>query len=336
MNFYRPQKILSRNQPFNFILGGRGIGKSYSFKKIAIDNFIERGEQFVYVRRYDIDIQETAKDFFSQDITHLYPNHDFMYKKYTYYIDGMVAGYALPVNNFLRTKSMSREQVTMIIFDEFLNEMGKYIGGYEKPFTEPELCLNFYQSIARGYKAPMRDNVRFIFLANNVSVNNPYFTYFNIDKEIARGTRFIERDGYCVHIVSQNNEVQDAIDNSKFGKLIKGTKYGNYASGDDFYLDSDEFICEQPKGDYTYLFNIAHNGVVYGVLRYTKNGIYYITDKASKDYNLTISLTNDDHRINYVSIRLFKKKIQLLIDMYNIGCVRFKNQRCKQAFMILV
>lgn len=336
MNFYRPSKILSRNQPFNFIMGGRGIGKSYSFKKLAIDNFLDKGEQFVYVRRYDIDIRETVKDFFSTDLTQLYEGHEFVYKKYMFYIDGMVAGYAIPVNNFLRAKSVSREKITLIIYDEFLSEIGKYIGGYEKPYTEPELCLNFYQSIARGYKQPIRENVRFCFLANNVSVNNPYFMYFNIDKEINRGARFIERPGYCVHIIKENTEIQSAIDNSNFGQLIKDTKYGNYASGNDFYLDSNEFICEQPKGEYVYLYNIAHSGNIYGVLRYTKRGIYFITDTPSKDYNLTISLTNEDHRLNYVSLRVFKKKIQALIDLYNVGCVRFKNQRCKAAFSILL
>ena len=50
--YYSFDDILSRNGVFNFIIGGRGIGKTYGAKKIAIDTYLETGKQFIYLRRY--------------------------------------------------------------------------------------------------------------------------------------------------------------------------------------------------------------------------------------------------------------------------------------------
>ena len=52
MAWYNYDKINSYNAMLNIIMTNRGFGKSYGSKKMAIKNFIKKGEQFVYVRRY--------------------------------------------------------------------------------------------------------------------------------------------------------------------------------------------------------------------------------------------------------------------------------------------
>lgn len=51
-------KSLSYNALFNFIIGARGVGKSYGAKKLAIQNFLKKGKQFVYVRRYKEELKK--------------------------------------------------------------------------------------------------------------------------------------------------------------------------------------------------------------------------------------------------------------------------------------
>ena len=55
--YYNPQKLLSYNCLFNFIEGERGNGKTYAFKKFCIDNFIKKGLQFIWVRRYESELE---------------------------------------------------------------------------------------------------------------------------------------------------------------------------------------------------------------------------------------------------------------------------------------
>lgn len=50
LNWYDPTKIKSYNKTLNFVIGGRGIGKTYSFKKDAINRFKKKENNFsIYV-----------------------------------------------------------------------------------------------------------------------------------------------------------------------------------------------------------------------------------------------------------------------------------------------
>ena len=56
-------KICSYNAMVNMIIGGRGIGKSYGAKKMVMKNFLKRGEEFIYLRRYKQELQKTSRTF---------------------------------------------------------------------------------------------------------------------------------------------------------------------------------------------------------------------------------------------------------------------------------
>lgn len=50
--YYDINNTLSYNALFNIVLGGRGIGKSYQWKIKAVRDFLKKGKQFGYIRRY--------------------------------------------------------------------------------------------------------------------------------------------------------------------------------------------------------------------------------------------------------------------------------------------
>ena len=52
MSFYSLDKIKSVNATYNFILGGRGTGKTFGVIKDGIDARLKDGKPFVYMRRY--------------------------------------------------------------------------------------------------------------------------------------------------------------------------------------------------------------------------------------------------------------------------------------------
>src|SRR4051794_26662345 len=64
--------VLSHNGAWNIIPGARGIGKTFGAKKLAINAFIKRGDQFIYLRRYKEEL--IARDTFFSDIAYLYPD----------------------------------------------------------------------------------------------------------------------------------------------------------------------------------------------------------------------------------------------------------------------
>lgn len=44
-------QILKSNKVLNFVIGGRGVRKTYATKKYIANCFLKTGKQFVYVRR---------------------------------------------------------------------------------------------------------------------------------------------------------------------------------------------------------------------------------------------------------------------------------------------
>ena len=50
--FWSSQAAKSRNCLFNFILGARGVGKTFCKKEDVINAYLRSGEEFVYMRRY--------------------------------------------------------------------------------------------------------------------------------------------------------------------------------------------------------------------------------------------------------------------------------------------
>ena len=63
--FYDYQRILSYNALLNFIIGERGVGKSYGAKKYVAQRFIKKHKQFVYLRRYKTELSKSFKKFFN-------------------------------------------------------------------------------------------------------------------------------------------------------------------------------------------------------------------------------------------------------------------------------
>ena len=133
--FWDLGKTLTYNSLINVIVGNRGGGKSYGAKKRGIDNFIKRGEQFGYIRRYKDDLKEPMEQYF-KDIEAKYPDFEFRVKSKKFYIrlrpadpaekwtEDNVAGYGFELSTAANKKSISYPKITTLIYDEFLIDKG--------------------------------------------------------------------------------------------------------------------------------------------------------------------------------------------------------------------
>ena len=117
--YYDYDKISSYNATFNMIITNRGYGKTYGAKKRAINKFLKKGEQFIYVRRYKSELKK-VKDKFFEKVKNEFPECEFEVKGYNVYINKKLAGYLVPLSTSLSEKSNEYPNVTTIIFDEFL------------------------------------------------------------------------------------------------------------------------------------------------------------------------------------------------------------------------
>ena len=162
--FYNYTNVLSYSALFNFILGERGVGKTYGALKFVINRFIKSGEQFVYLRRYKSELKKSVPHLFDSLIQNEeFPDNNLFVRGDTFYIDGKVAGYAIALSTSNILKSTSFSKVKTIIYDEFLIDRGTY------HYLSNEIIsfLDLYETIAR-----LRE-VRVLFLGNAISQANP-------------------------------------------------------------------------------------------------------------------------------------------------------------------
>src|SRR5690625_4641719 len=89
--YYNPNRLLSYDRILSFVIGARGLGKTYGYKKYAINRFIKYGEQFIYLKRYKSDIKGIGQFFDS--VAQEFPDATFKVKGYELYINDKLAGW---------------------------------------------------------------------------------------------------------------------------------------------------------------------------------------------------------------------------------------------------
>lgn len=317
--YYDLGKTLSYNCLFNFILGARGQGKTFGWKKFVISKFIKNKEQFAYIRRYKTELKNIKKFF--DDIKDYFPEHTFKVKGNDFLIDNEVAGTVMTLSTAIVQKSTPYPKVTNICFDEFLIETGVY------HYLKDEVInfLELYSTISRD-----RD-CRVCFFTNSTSLYNPYFIYFNL--QIPYNTEVYRGNDILVHIVDATEYSKEMQEKTRFGKIIAGTTYGDYNLNNKFLLDNKTFI--EKKTSYAYnACTLIYKDMYIGYWIDKRNGLCYLSNDYDK-YNVTVyALTTTDHKPNTLLLKGVKKPFisKHIVNAYQNGCLRFENQKVKSAF----
>lgn len=249
-SYYSFDKVLSYNGTFNFIVGDRGVGKTYGAKKKAIKDFITRGHEFIYLRRFEDDIK-TRSTFFA-DVMQEFPDWDFR-------INGMI-GQVAPVSTrdekkrhwktccyfavlskAASMKSQPFPKVHTIIFDEFILEKGmrRYLP------SEYHAFLEFFNTVDRS-----QDKTRVLFLANAISINNPYFLELKIrpdeEQEIVCRSYGTATNFVVCHFLNAQ-KFRSEVYATKFGQFIQGTDYATYSVESEFSDATDNQVGSKPS-----------------------------------------------------------------------------------------
>ena len=128
-----------------------------------------------------------------------------------------------------------------------------------------------------------------------------FFTYFNI--KVNDGERFtLARDGEMVIEYSTNDVFIEMKKETKFGKLIRNTKYSDYAIDNKSLRDSNTFVEAMSLKHCDEYFAVEYKGQKYMVWGNIVKDILYITDKPTKTarcYSVLASDHNDNTFLNY-------------------------------------
>lgn len=320
--WYDKQQLLSHNKIMNMVLSNRGGGKTFHFTRWGIDDFKKNKNQTVWVRRYQTEIDEMLLNGkFFDAVREYYPNDELTIEGNLGKVNGEVAFYFIALSTSRQLKSNNYPFVNKIVFDEFIIDKGRVT--YLK--AEVEVFLDLYETVART-----RDNVRAILLANSITIVNPYFLFWNIKPDTGR--RFTVKGQVCVELFTDADFIAQK-QKSRFGQLVKGTRYSDYAIENKWLLDSDTFIePKTPKSEF--MLAMKYNGVYYGFWVDYHVGLIYVNKQYDPSSYSLFCLQKDDHEANLLLVKSLSdsKRIQRIVFAFRNGLLRFEDMQVKNQF----
>lgn len=307
-------------------------GKTTYFGRLCINRFLDKGEKFGLLYRYNYELDDIVDKFYKDLGSLFFPTYTMQSKrraKGTFqelFLNGKSCGYALSLNNADQIKKYSHlfSDIQRMIFDEFQSETNHYCDNETKKF------ISIHTSIARGQGEQVR-YVPVYMLSNPVSIINPYYVEMGISGRLKDDTKFLRGDGFVLeqgYIESAGIEQK----NSGFNRAFSKNSYTAYSS-ECVYLNDNKAFVEKPAGKSKYLCTLRYKGSDFALREYTESGLIYCDDKADSSFLTKISVTTDDHNINYVMLKRNDFFLSNLRYFFEHGCFRFKDMRCKEAVL---
>lgn len=307
-------------------------GKTTYFGRLCVNRFLDKGEKFGLIYRYNYELDDVADKFFKDLKGLFFPDKTMTAKKRAkgifqeLFINDKSCGYAIALNSSDSIKKYSHlfSDITRMIFDEFQSESNHYCTDEIKKF------LSVHTSIARGQGEQVR-YVPVFMLANQVSIINPYYVAMGICNRLNGETKFLRGDGY----VLEQGFIESASDSQKESGFNRAFKENNYVaySSENVYLNDNYSFIEKPTGKSRYICTLKYKGNDFGVKEFAESGFLYCDDKPDSTFPMKITVTKDDHSINYVMLKRNDFFLSNLRYLFERGCFRFKDMRCKEAIL---
>lgn len=189
--------IMSQGATFNFIIGGRGTGKTYGALQYIINNKII----FMLMRRTQAQTDFINKPEFSpfkalqMDNAGLHIGVDSISKYNAAYYNmvqdgeswkntGAPLGYTCALSTISNMRGFDVSDVTLLLYDEFIPEQ------HQRPLkNEGAAFANAYETMNRNRELQGKQPLRVLCLANANDLANPLFEFFGIISKVERMAR---------------------------------------------------------------------------------------------------------------------------------------------------
>lgn len=257
MQWYKISERADRLRPFNFIIGGRGIGKTYG----TMDYLLQQGQPFIYLRNKDTQLAECSTVFgnpfkrwnkdHGKDVQILTERKHSIIYDCTDPDDKRLIGYAVALSTFENLRGVDLSDVQYVLYDEFIEKE-------RLKFQQFETFANFYETVNRNRELLGEKPLQVIFLSNAQKLDNAILAGYGvipiIERMMKRGKEEYQDDLLYVNL--PRSSVSEAKRDTVNYKLTEGTQYYQEAIDNLFAHDSFADIRKLPVNEYTPLVRI--------------------------------------------------------------------------------
>lgn len=248
--------------PFQYFIGGRGIGKTYSAQKecLQLNDYYNCPGRFFWWRRTLAEwenfmssepFKKINNDFSInievQNITKImggvYQTENIEGKQKCV---GSPLGYTAPMLNVGKMRSLDFSDVTDIFYDEFIPETHfKAVRGEANAF------FNAYETVNRNREFFGKPPVNVIAMSNSENIYNPIFAELGIVDDVERMISVGKQHKYyfdrafSVHILKSPDEFIALKSKTALYKMTLGTNYAEMALNNSFVANDFSFVAHR-------------------------------------------------------------------------------------------
>lgn len=322
--------ILKDKNPFIFIVGGRGSGKTYG----AIHYALTAHKTFFFMRRTQTQIDMIKNDSFSpfkavdesicvssinKNLTGIYrgeQDEDGIYKA-----AGAPIGFMCALSTISNIRGFDASMVDLIIYDEFIGE------AHERPIrNEGQAFLNAYETINRNRELKGAEPVQLLALANSNSLANPIFVELElvtpVEKLINSGQSVYRNNdrGVSVYMINRS-PVLDAKSRTALYRLAGDTEFADMALANKFTAEEMDHIKPQDLKPYKLICEAGE----LSIYKRKDNAGYYICAHSS-------GTTTSVYKASNMDLKRFRRDQYYLWLAYLKGKILFESYIHKVLF----
>lgn len=267
MEWYDIRKRSDKLRPVSIVIGGRGIGKTYS----ALSFLLETGKKFLYLRNTDKQMSLCASAFgnpfkkvasdLGRDVTMKAAGEIYVVKEAE-----SVIGYGAALSTFENLRGVDLSDVEYVLFEEFIENR-------KLSFKQGSAFLNLYETINRNRELEGRPPLICILLSNAQRLNNPILADLDLIPVIEDMIRNLVRLRITkeYYIELPESSVSAAKSETALYKLAAGSRYADEALRNEFSNDSFFNVGKRPLREFRPV--CAINGIY--VYRHKSGPLWY-------------------------------------------------------------
>lgn len=282
MKWYNVAGRAEKLRSVSIIIGGRGIGKTYS----AIDFAVNSGRPFVYMRNTDTQMQESSSAFgnpfkrwardHDRDIRLVAEKKHYMIYEY-HDADRELIGYGVALSTFESLRGVDLSDVELVVFDEFIENRTLV-------FDQFSAFANFYETVNRNRELMGEKPLMCILLSNAQRLTNQILAGYGcidiIENMIKNGQHLFTNDYLMIEL--PESDVSEAKKHTANYRLTEGSRFYDEALKNNFANDSFFGIRKRPLAEYTPL--VAIDDIF--IYRHKAGGKFY----ACRHYSNTVAV----------------------------------------------
>ena len=322
--------ILAQGYPFNFLIGGRGTGKTYTTLKVAKED----GKKFMLMRRTQSQADLISKPEFSvfkplnEDLGWNVCVRRISKYNSAFYVPDLddekndhEIGYTCALSTISNMRGFDASDIQLIIYDEFIPEKHERLLK-----NEADAIFNAYETMNRNREIKGVAPIQMVCLANANDITNPVFEslkLIRIADKMQKGNndRWTDEKRGIQLIMLHRSPISKRKASTVLYNLTEGSEFANMALDNDFNVDR-QHVRPRPLSEFVPVCSIGE----LCIYRHKSENRLYASTHLSGVFNKHYSLTDSD-RLYY------QRMYRTHWDMYISGMIDFEDVLSEKMFI---